>query len=121
MKRGTRKVTAESDFSEWIFQASELVAFAERLVALEVELARQYGVTWDEIADTLGISRQAAWERFAKPAKRRKTRRQSQAERARKAAWIRDLRNTMGDRVDELIGFWQWREKQQQSETSDLS
>lgn len=30
-----------------------------------VRLARSQGATWQQVADTLGISRQAAWERFS--------------------------------------------------------
>lgn len=32
-----------------------------------VAAARANGETWQTIADALGISRQAAWERFGKP------------------------------------------------------
>lgn len=39
-----------------------------------VEMLRQRGVTWAEIGRVLGVSRQAAWERFAKkPSKKRAT------------------------------------------------
>jgi hypothetical protein len=31
-----------------------------------VDAARSAGATWTEIAGALGVSRQAAWERFAK-------------------------------------------------------
>jgi len=61
-----RPVTAESEFSEWIFQLCELAAAAERLLALEIDLARSFGATWGTIAEALGISRQGAWKRFAK-------------------------------------------------------
>jgi hypothetical protein len=30
-----------------------------------VNIARQQGLTWDEIGDAAGVSRQAAWERFS--------------------------------------------------------
>lgn len=30
-----------------------------------VRLARQQGASWDEIGKALGVSRQAAWERFS--------------------------------------------------------
>ncbi len=109
--RGKRQVTADSEFSEWIFQACELVAAAERLLSLEVELARNFGVRWDDVADALGVSRQAAWERFAKQSRWNKTRRLSQASQARRAAWIRDLRKSIGDDVDQLLAFQQWREQ----------
>lgn len=110
--RGKKKINAEGEFRDWILQACELVAASERLLALEVELARNFGVTWDDIADALGVSRQAAWERFAKQARWNKTRRLSQAMQARRAEWIRDLRKRIGGDVDQLLAFEQWRERQ---------
>lgn len=109
--RGKRKVTADSEFSEWIFNACELAAAAEHLLAREIELARSFGVTWDDIADALGVSRQAAWERFAKPSRWDKTRRVSQVNQARRAALIRDLRKKIGEDADQLLDFQQWRER----------
>ena len=53
------------EFGEWVTRAYELTAAAERLLALEIELARGAGVTWVTIAGALGVSRQAAWKRFA--------------------------------------------------------
>ena len=51
----------------------KLVAGVEPLVqdvaayqALNVEIARERGVSWAEIGGALGVSRQAAWKRFAK-------------------------------------------------------
>lgn len=116
--RDKRKVTADSDFNDWIFQNCELVAAAERLLALEVELARSFGVTWDEVADALGVSRQAAWERFAKHSRWNKTRRLSQLNQARRASWIRDLRKRLGNNVDELLAFEQWRKASRESSSS---
>jgi hypothetical protein len=107
--RGKRQVTADSDFSDWIFQACEFAAAAERELALEVELARSFGVTWDDIADALGVSRQAAWERFAKQSRWNKTRRLSQANHARRARMIQDLRKRIGTDGEELLAFQQWR------------
>lgn len=118
--RGKRQVTAESEFSEWIFEACQLAAAAERALALEVELARSFGVTWDDIADALGISRQAAWGRFAKQPRWNKSRRLSQANQARRAAWIRHLRARIGDNGDQLLAFEQWR-KQGRDPTSTQS
>jgi hypothetical protein len=37
----------------------------ERAVAEHVRILRERGVTWARIGDTLGISRQSAWERFS--------------------------------------------------------
>jgi hypothetical protein len=109
--RGKRRVTADSDFTDWIFQACELNAAAERLLALEVELARSFGVTWEDIAEALGVTRQAAWDRFAKQARWNKTRRLSQAGKARQAAFVRDLRKRIGDNADQLLAFRRWQEQ----------
>ncbi|MCU1685189.1 MAG: hypothetical protein JWQ81_5928 [Amycolatopsis sp.] len=106
--RGKRQPTAESDFSEWIFRACEFAAAAERELALEIELARTFGVTWDEIADALGVSRQAAWERFAKQSRWNNTRRLSQANQARRASLLHDLRKRIGDDDEKLLAFEQW-------------
>lgn len=49
----------------------ELVRTEEQLEALrrrQVAEARRAGATWDQIGDALGMSRQAAWEFFAKRA-----------------------------------------------------
>jgi hypothetical protein len=37
----------------------------ERAVAEHVRILRERGVTWARIGETLGISRQSAWERFS--------------------------------------------------------
>lgn len=42
-----------------------LRVLAERLESLQVERARQQGWTWQEIAEVLGVSRQAAHKKHA--------------------------------------------------------
>jgi len=64
-ERGQQKITYDRYFSHWILAMSELSAEAERLLALEIELPRSFGVTWDEVGAALGVSRQAAWDRFS--------------------------------------------------------
>ena len=59
------RAAPEGQFAEWIARARELTVAAERLLALEIDLARGEGVTWVAIAGALGVSRQAAWKRFA--------------------------------------------------------
>ena len=45
LERGQQKqLTFDGHFSDWIFSACEFSAQAERLLALEVELARSFGV-----------------------------------------------------------------------------
>jgi Protein of unknown function (DUF3887) len=47
--------------------ASELVALADRSLRLSVDAARKSGHTWQEIGDLLGVTRQAAFQRFGHP------------------------------------------------------
>jgi hypothetical protein len=47
--------------------ASELSAAAADALRLSVELARTAGRTWQELGDVLGVSRQAAFQRFGHP------------------------------------------------------
>lgn len=45
----------------------DVQAQAVLLVASAVEQARDAGCTWQDIGDVLGVSRQAAFQRFGKP------------------------------------------------------
>src|SRR3954447_26350620 len=45
--------------------AAELVALGDRLIGFYVERARHAGHSWTEIGSHVGISRQAAQQRFA--------------------------------------------------------
>lgn len=47
--------------------ASELSAAATAALRLSVDLARTAGRTWQELGDVLGVSRQAAFQRFGHP------------------------------------------------------
>jgi hypothetical protein len=47
--------------------ASELVTLADQSLRLSVVAARQSGHTWQEIGDLLGVTRQAAFQRFGHP------------------------------------------------------
>ena len=49
----------------------EVQAQAALLVAAAAEKARDAGCTWQEIGDVLGVSRQAAFQRFGKPIDRK--------------------------------------------------
>ncbi len=52
----------------------QILASAEQNVSFAqewVEMLRERGVTWAEIGRVLGVTRQAAWERFAKKASSR--------------------------------------------------
>jgi Protein of unknown function (DUF3887) len=47
--------------------ASELAALATAALRLSVDLARAAGRTWQELGDVLGVTRQAAFQRFGHP------------------------------------------------------
>ncbi|MGV9838932.1 hypothetical protein ACWDUL_32680 [Nocardia niigatensis] len=80
-----------AQFSEWIATSCEIAAAAERLLALEVELARRYGMTWDAVAEVLGVTRQSAWERFRSHERWNKTHRISQLRQQRSTALFRKM------------------------------
>ncbi len=47
--------------------ASTMAATAAAALRLSVERAREAGRTWQELGDVLGVSRQAAFQRFGHP------------------------------------------------------
>jgi hypothetical protein len=47
--------------------ATELAAAAAQALRLSVDSARAAGRTWQELGDVLGLSRQAAFQRFGHP------------------------------------------------------
>jgi len=107
-RRQQKQLTFDGHFSDWIFRACEFSAQAERLLALEVELARSSGVTWEEIASVLGVSRQAAWDRFANQARWEKSRRVSHLRAARRAELLRELRDRIDGSEEELLALQEW-------------
>jgi hypothetical protein len=60
-------LTERNDPLELLGASLGLQALAAALVSAAVEGARGAGRTWQEIGDALGISRQAAFQRFGKP------------------------------------------------------
>ena len=106
LERGReKKITYDTYFSDWIFRVCEFSAAAERLLALEVELARGFGITWEEVATALGVSRQAAWDRFANQSRWQRSRRVSQLRTARRAALLQELRNRIVNSEEELLAL----------------
>ena len=45
--------------------ASDAVARSEQRLRQHVDMLRRRGLSWERIATALGVSRQAAWERFS--------------------------------------------------------
>jgi hypothetical protein len=60
-------LNGENDPLELVRAAQEIRDGAEALMAAAVEQARGAGRTWQEIGDVLGVSRQAAFQRYGKP------------------------------------------------------
>lgn len=60
-------VLAPDDPLSGVRGSADIQAHASELVAAAVESARAAGCTWQQIGDVLGISRQAAFQRFGKP------------------------------------------------------
>jgi hypothetical protein len=52
---------------EEVRTASEISALAAAALRLAVDLARSAGRTWQELGDVLGVTRQAAFQRFGHP------------------------------------------------------
>jgi hypothetical protein len=57
----------ENDPLELVHAAHEVQDRAEALMAAAVQQAREAGRTWQEIGEVLGVSRQAAFQRYGKP------------------------------------------------------
>ena len=113
LERRQKKVTYDRHFKQWIVALVELSAAAERLLALEVELAKSFGVTWDEVGAALGVSRQAAWERFTSQERQGKSRRASQVRAARTAVLnqetvLRNVREQVDGSATELMALRVW-------------
>lgn len=110
---GKLKITYDRHFRDWVLVVTELSAAAERLLALEIELARSFGVTWDEVGAALGVSRQAAWDRFANQERWQKSRRISQLRNTRtatskRAAILLKVRDQVDGSDAELHALQQW-------------
>jgi hypothetical protein len=106
-------MTYDGRFRRWILHVSELSAAAERLLALEIELARSFGVTWEEVGAALGVSRQAAWDRFSSHERWQKSRRVTQLRNARtapmkEAAILLKVRDQVDGSRIELHALQQW-------------
>jgi hypothetical protein len=90
-QRPSQGLQGDGQFADWIAAAAEISAAAERLLELEVELARHHGITWEQVADAFGVSRQSAWERFRTHPRWDRTHRLSRLRRVRRAAMLRRM------------------------------
>ncbi|KIH99254.1 hypothetical protein LP52_09125 [Streptomonospora alba] len=62
-----RVLTKDDDWADSIGRAVSMQAAADDVVRAVVQEARQNGATWQVIGDALGVSRQAAFQRYGKP------------------------------------------------------
>ncbi|WP_170990736.1 DUF3887 domain-containing protein [Herbidospora galbida] len=63
----SRVLTSSDDWADSIVRALSMQAAADDVVRAVVQQARQNGATWQVIGDALGVSRQAAFQRYGKP------------------------------------------------------
>lgn len=62
-----RVLTADEDWAGAVEQALTVRSAADDVVRAVVHEARQAGATWQVIGDALGVSRQAAFQRYGRP------------------------------------------------------
>lgn len=62
-----RVLTSGDDWTTSIGHAVSIQAAAEKVMRAVVGQARQDGATWQAIGDALGVSRQAAFQRYGRP------------------------------------------------------
>ena len=65
------RAASDADPDVGLRAVRSLRVLAERLEALQVENARALGWSWQEIADRLGVSRQAVHKKYGTPRNRR--------------------------------------------------
>jgi len=58
---------ASPDYLDLVRRAHDVGALSDQILRLCVEQSRDAGRTWQEIGDLLGVTRQAAFQRFGKP------------------------------------------------------
>ncbi len=63
----SRVLTRDDDWADSLGRAVSMRAAADDVVRAVVGQARQDGVTWQVIGDALGVSRQAAFQRYGRP------------------------------------------------------
>lgn len=63
----SRVLTDGDDWAGSIRRAMSIQAAADDVVRAVVQQARHHGVTWQAVGDALGVSRQAAFQRYGRP------------------------------------------------------
>ncbi len=63
----SRVLTTGDDWAGSIRHAVSIQAAADDVVRAVVQQARQHGATWQVVGDALGVTRQAAFQRYGKP------------------------------------------------------
>jgi predicted transcriptional regulator len=61
---------ASEDPSEGLRAVAALRAFLERVERIHVQTARDRGLSWQEIAEQLGVSKQAVHQKYARKRRR---------------------------------------------------
>ncbi len=62
-----RVLTQDADWTDAVKRAVLIQSAADDVVRTVVQQARQHGATWQVVGDALGVSRQAAFQRYGKP------------------------------------------------------
>jgi hypothetical protein len=111
---GNRPIPLRRGLLPWRFILSTNARQASRrLSSSQVELARSFGVTWEEVGAALGVSRQAAWDRFASHERWQKSKRITQLRNARaaprrQAAVLLKVRDQVDGSRAELHALQRW-------------
>ena len=63
----SRVLTMDADWASSIKRAMSIQAAADDVLRAMVQEARHHGATWHVVGDALGVSRQAAFQRYGKP------------------------------------------------------
>ncbi|MFD0331947.1 DUF3887 domain-containing protein [Streptacidiphilus monticola] len=67
LARSTGSPVAQPAYLDLVRLAADVDGLAEQVLKLSVQQCRDAGHTWQEIGDLLGVTRQAAFQRFGRP------------------------------------------------------